>query len=76
MATPHNLLERFPTLIPYWLAWPMSALAAISAFTGAGLLFASAALGSVAAAVWGGVSFLVAALTWHVADYAQANRPV
>jgi 4-amino-4-deoxy-L-arabinose transferase-like glycosyltransferase len=76
MATPNNLLERFPTLIPYWLAWPMSALAAISAFAGAGLLFASAALGSVAAAVWGGISFLVAAVTWHVADYAQTNRPV
>ncbi len=54
----------------------MSALAAISAFAGAGLLFTSAALGSVAAAAWGGISFLVAAVTWHVADYAQTNRPV
>ncbi len=54
----------------------MSALAAISAFAGAGLLFAAAALGSIAAAIWGGIAFLVAAVTWHIGDYAQANRPV
>ena len=76
MANPNDLLERLPTHIPHWLAWPMSALSVISAFAGAVLIFASAALGSIAAAVWGGISFVVAAVAWHIGDYAQANRPV
>lgn len=75
MVQPTNLMERLPTLIPYWLAWPMSALSTLAGFVGAGLLFAAAALGSVSAAVWGGIAFLAAAVTWHVADFAQANRP-
>ncbi len=75
MSSPHDLIDRISNLVPHWLGWPMSALSTLTAFTGAGLLFAAAAFASIAAAVWGGFAFLVAAITWHVADIAEANRP-
>ncbi len=75
MSSPHDLIDRISNLVPHWLGWPMSALSTLTAFTGAGLLFAAAAFASIAAAVWGGVAFGVAAITWHVADIAEANRP-
>jgi len=75
MSPPNDLIDRISNLVPPWLGWPMSALSTLTAFTGAGLLFAAAAFASIAAAVWGGAAFLVAAITWHVADIAEANRP-
>ncbi len=75
METSNVLGGRFPALIPGWLAWPMSALSTIAAFVGAGLVLAAAAFGSIRAAAWGGIAFLVAAVAWHVADFARANRP-
>ena len=76
MATSNDLVGRFSAFIPRWLAWPMSALAMIAAFGGTGLVGAAASLGNIPAAVWGGVAFLVAAVAWHIADFARANRPV
>ena len=52
----------------------MSALSTLAAFTGAGLVFAAAALGSVRAAIWAGIAFGAAAILWHLADYAAGNR--
>ena len=75
MPSPNDLIDRITNLVPHWLGWPMSAIITLAAFTGAGLLFAAAAFASIAAAIWGGVAFLVAAITWHVADIAEANRP-
>ncbi len=76
MTTANYPNGRLATFIPHWLAWPMSAISTLAAFAGAGLVFASAALGSLDAARWSGGAFLVAAVTWHIADLAQANRPI
>ena len=75
MASTSNVFDRITALVPHQLAWPMSALSTIAAFGGALLVFIAAALGSITAGVWGGAAFLVAAITWHLADFAQSNRP-
>lgn len=74
MATGTQLADRIARLIPHGLAWPLSALSTLAGFTGAALVFAAAALGSITAAIWAGVAFVAAALLWHLSDYAQANR--
>lgn len=76
MSYPNDLIDRIAGLVPHWLGWPMSALSTLTALAGAGLLFAAAAFASIAAAIWGGIAFLIAAITWHVADIAEANRPI
>ena len=43
MSSPNDLIDRISNLVPHWLGWPMSALSTLTAFTGAGLLFAAAA---------------------------------
>lgn len=56
------------------MAWPMSALATLAAFAGGLLIFLSAALGSISAAIGSGISFVVAAIAWHIGDFAEGNR--
>ncbi|HUU61476.1 MAG TPA: hypothetical protein VMX37_03730 [Acidimicrobiia bacterium] len=62
-------------LIPEWLARPVAALSTLAALAGAGLIFWSAVTGGYWWAIWGVVSFVGAALLWHVADYAAAPSP-
>lgn len=70
MTTGAEFLEHLVRLLPPWLAWPMSALSTLAGFVGAGLILFAAATGSVPAAVWAGVSFLAAAIFWHIAEFA------
>jgi hypothetical protein len=59
-------------LIPHWLARPAAVLSTLAALTGAGFIFWSAVTGGSWWAIWGMVSFAVAGLLWHIADYAAA----
>lgn len=64
------LPDRLSALLPRWLSWPLSALSTAAAVTGAGLLLVATALGSVAGALWSATSLVLAAVLWHLADYA------
>lgn len=66
-------LDRLGAAIPGWLAWPLSAASTLTALGGAALTFLAAASGSIAAAVWGVITFVVAGALWYAADYAQHN---
>ncbi len=68
-------METFSQYIPYWLAWPLTALATIAALAGAVLFFFSAALGEYVPAVWGGVAFVGGGILWYGGDMAASNRP-
>lgn len=72
-SPPTELLDRLVARLPGWLAWPMSALATLLALGGAVLVFLAAVFGSISAAVWSAAAFVVAAIAWHLADYADAN---
>lgn len=76
MANASDLIDDAAALIPPWLGWPLSALSTLSAFAGAGLIFAAAAFGSITAGIWSGAAFLTSAVLWHLADFAEGNRPV
>ena len=60
--------------MPGWLAWPLTAASTLAALGGAALILAAAALGSITAAIWAGIVFLLAAGLWYAADIAQTNR--
>jgi hypothetical protein len=70
-------MERTIQYLPHWLVWPVNLLSIVSALTGAGLVFYGAGFGdgSLAAFVWGGIAFVIAALLWWVADLASSHPP-
>lgn len=70
------LIQRLASLVPHWLAWPLSALSTIGALGGAALVFFAAVYGEYVTAAWGGVAFVVSAGLWYLADFAAGNRPV
>ena len=70
MATGSPLTDRIAALVPSGLAWPLSAASTLAGFTGAGLILWAAATGSIAAAVWSGISFVTAAGLWFLAEFA------
>jgi hypothetical protein len=74
MTPPNDFVDRLASRVPAVLAWPMSALAMLLAFTGGLLIFLAAALGSITAAVWSAISFTVAAIAWHIGDFAEGNH--
>jgi len=62
--------------LPEWLARPAAVLSTLAGVAGAGFIFWSAVTGGYWWAIWGVVSFVGAALLWHLADYAAAPSPV
>jgi hypothetical protein len=70
MATGSHLTDRLAGMLPPWLAWPASALSTLLGFAGAGLIGWAATYGNIAAAVWSGVCFVLAAVLWHLAEFA------
>lgn len=73
MATGSHLTDRIAALLPHSLAWPMSALSTVTGVAGSGLILWAAATGSIAAAIWSGVCFVLAAVAWHLAEFAAAD---
>ncbi|HSQ38256.1 MAG TPA: hypothetical protein VLS92_10235 [Acidimicrobiia bacterium] len=63
-------------LIPEWLARPAAVLSTLAGAAGAGFILWSAVTGGYWWAIWGLVSFVGAALLWHLADYAAAPSPL
>lgn len=63
-------------LIPGWLARPAGWVSTLVALGGSLLIFWSAVTGGYWWAVWGVICFVVAAVLWHLGDYASgAGRP-
>jgi hypothetical protein len=71
-------MNRIARYIPHWLAWPVNLLSTLTALGGAALIFYGAAFadGDLKPFIWGGIVFVIAAVLWHIADMAAANRPV
>lgn len=61
--------------IPPWLARPAAVLSTLAALAGSALVFLAAATGNYWWAVWGGGTFLGAAVLWYLGDLAAASGP-
>jgi hypothetical protein len=70
MRTGSPWTDKVAAALPEALAWPLSALSTLLGFTGAGLVLFAAATGSIPAAIWAAVAFAIAAVTWHLAEFA------
>ncbi|MDX1689784.1 MAG: hypothetical protein R3290_02050 [Acidimicrobiia bacterium] len=68
------LVERFADMMPGWLAWPASAASTVTAVVAAVFVFFAAMNGEWTPVYWAGIFFVIAAVLWHVADMASANR--
>ena len=68
------IYEKVTDMVPGWLAWPASALSTMSAGGAAVFMFFAAMDGEWSPVYWAGFFFVVAAVLWHVADIAAANR--
>lgn len=73
MPTGSPLTDRIAALVPHRLAWPLSAASTVSGFAGAGLILWAASTGSIAAAIWSGICFVLSAVLWHLAEYAGVD---
>jgi hypothetical protein len=70
------LYDKVTAMVPGWLAWPASALSTAAAAAGAVFMFFAAMDGEWSPVYWAGFFFVIAAVLWHVADIAAANRTV
>jgi hypothetical protein len=68
------LYEKVTAMVPGWLAWPASALSTAAAAGAAIFVFFGAMNGDWSPVYWAGFFFVIAAVLWHVADIASANR--